>query len=103
MEMADGTKLLACGVHFGSECLGGPKYDLFDLIPEGYRIRNGEQVATRIPGLLHEAMTAIPFEWYSDDIYALCARLLQRLQYLQCLRDIATLEANLTVAGPGAH
>jgi hypothetical protein len=45
METVDGTKLPACGTHFGSEFLGGPQYDLFDLIPESYRIRNGEQVA----------------------------------------------------------
>jgi hypothetical protein len=45
METADGFRLPACGVHFGSEYLGGPQYDLFDLIPETYRIRNGEQVA----------------------------------------------------------
>jgi hypothetical protein len=45
METADGTNLPACGVHFGSEYLGGPQYDLFDFIPESYRTRNGEQVA----------------------------------------------------------
>jgi hypothetical protein len=167
METADGTKLPACGVHFGSEYLGGPQYDLFDLIPESYRIRNVEQVAAinlfdlwanhhdyrqwvyrrikskglyeavfidnghlfggpewsdeagvslklwsryfhkpliseclvmerwltvfeaRIPRLLHEAMAVIPPEWYEGDIYALCARLLQRLE---CLRGIASLE-----------
>jgi hypothetical protein len=177
METADGTKLPACGVHFGSEYLGGPQYDLFDLIPEAYRIRNGEQVAainlfdlwanhhdnrqrvyrrikrkglyeaiwidnghlfggpewsdaegvslklwnryfhkslisecvvmerwltvfeTRIPGLLHGAMTVIPFEWYTGDICALRARLLQRLQ---CLRGIANPEANVEVAKAGA-
>jgi hypothetical protein len=168
METADGTKLPACGVHFGSEYLGGPQYDLFDLIPESYRIRNGEQVAainlfdlwanhhdnrqwayrrikgkglyeaicidnghlfggpswshdcersvrlwsrltqerrgtesstmeryltlfeTRIPQLLLDAVAVVPPEWYKGDIYALCARLLQRLQ---CLRSIANLEA----------
>ena len=45
METPDGTTLPACGVHFGSEYLGGPQYDLFDLIPQRYTIRNGEQVA----------------------------------------------------------
>jgi hypothetical protein len=167
METTDGTKLPACGVHFGSEYLGGPQYDLFDLIPESYRIRNGEQVTAinlldlwanhhddrqwmyrriknqglyeaicidnghlfggpdwsdnaevslklwsryfhkppiskclmigewltlyegRIPRLLPEAIAVIPPEWYKGDIYALCARLLQRLE---CLRGIAGLE-----------
>jgi hypothetical protein len=167
METAVGTRLPACGVHFGSEYLGGPQYDLFDLIPESYRISNSEQVAAmnlfdlwanhhdnrqsvyrrikgkglyeaicidnghlfggpdwsdeagvslrlwsryfqkplvseclvmerwltvfeaRIPGLLHGAMTVIPPEWYTGDIYALCARLLQRLE---CLRGLAGLE-----------
>jgi hypothetical protein len=167
MEAADGARLPACGVHFGSEYLGGPQHDLFDFIPEGYRIRNGDQVAAinlfdlwanhhdyrqcvyrrikgkglyeaicidnghlfggpdwsdevgvslklwaryfhkpliseclvverwltvfeaRIPRLLHEAMAVIPPEWYEGDIYALCARLLQRLE---CLRGIASLE-----------
>ena len=45
METVDGSSPPACGVHFGSEYLGGPQYDLFDLIPECYRIRNSEQVA----------------------------------------------------------
>jgi hypothetical protein len=45
METTDGTTLPACGTHFGSEYLGGPQYDLFDVIPESYRIRNDEQVA----------------------------------------------------------
>jgi hypothetical protein len=45
METANGFILPACGVHFGSEYVGGPQYDLFDLIPESYRIRNSEQVA----------------------------------------------------------
>jgi hypothetical protein len=44
MVTPHGTQLPACGVHFGSEYLGGPQYDLFDLIPKSYRIRNGEQV-----------------------------------------------------------
>lgn len=167
MESTDGTKLPACGLHFGSEYLGGAQYDLFDFIPEGYRIRNSGQVAAinlfdlwanhhddrqwmyrriknqglydaicidnghlfggpgwsdkaemslklwsryfqrplvsecvdmerwlnvfeaRIPRLLYEAMPVIPPEWYEGDIYALCARLIQRLE---CLRGIATLE-----------
>jgi hypothetical protein len=45
METADGFRLPACGVHFGSEYLGSLEYDLLDLIPESYRIRNGEQFA----------------------------------------------------------
>jgi hypothetical protein len=167
METADGTKLPACGTHFGSEYLGGPQYPLFDLIPESYQIRNDEQVAamhlfdlwanhhdhrqcvyrqikknepyeavfidnrhlfggpswshdcersvrlwshfiqqrggtdssimewyltlfkTRIPQLLLDAVAVVPPEWYKGDIYALCARLLQRLE---CLRGIASLE-----------
>jgi hypothetical protein len=167
METAAGTKLPACGVHFGSEYLGGP-YPLFDLIPESYQIRNDEQLAaiqlfdllanhhdhrqcvyrrimmnepfeavfidnghlfggpswsddcersvrlwsrltqerrgtesstmeryltlfeTRIPQLLLDAVAVVPPEWYKGDIYALCARLLQRLQRL---RGIANLEA----------
>jgi hypothetical protein len=45
METTHGAQLPACGVHFGSEYLGGSQYDLFDFLPESYRIRNGEQVA----------------------------------------------------------
>jgi hypothetical protein len=45
---------------------------------------------TRIPQLLLDAVAVVPPEWYKGDIYALCARLLQRLQ---CLRSIANLEA----------
>jgi hypothetical protein len=168
METADGAKVPACGVHFGSEYLGGPQYDLFDLIPESYGVRNAEQVAAihlfdlwanhhddrqcvyrrpkerggyeavfidnghlfggpswlddgwqslrlwsryahkpllserlvtehwlklfeaRIPKLLHEAVALVPPEWYNGDIYALCARLLQRVE---CLRDLVDLEA----------
>jgi hypothetical protein len=164
---ADGRRLPACGLHFGSEYLGGPQYDLFDLIPKGHRIRNRGQVDAinlfdlwanhyddrqwmcrriknqglyeaicidnghlfggpdwsdntevslklwsryfhkllmseclmmeewltlfegRIPRLLPEAIAVIPAEWYKGDIYALCARLLQRLE---CLRGIAGLE-----------
>jgi hypothetical protein len=43
---ANGTKLPpACGVHFGSEYVGGPQYRLFDIIPASYRIKNVEQLA----------------------------------------------------------
>jgi hypothetical protein len=45
METARGMQLPAWGVHFGSEYLGGPQYDLFDFIPEHYKITNGEQFA----------------------------------------------------------
>jgi hypothetical protein len=45
MEMPHGTQLPACDVHFGSEYVGGPQYDLFDFIPEHYPIRNRDQVA----------------------------------------------------------
>jgi hypothetical protein len=45
MEMPHGIQLPACGVHFGSEYVGGAQYDLLDFIPERYPIRNGEQVA----------------------------------------------------------
>jgi hypothetical protein len=45
METVGGSTLPACGVHFGSEYVGGPQYDLFDLIPESYRTKNSEQVA----------------------------------------------------------
>jgi hypothetical protein len=44
---------------------------------------------TRIPQLLLDAVAVVPSEWYKGDIYALCARLLQRLEYL---RGIASLE-----------
>jgi hypothetical protein len=166
MESAEGHTLPACGVHFGSEHVSGPQYEVFDLIPESYKIRNAEQVAAinlfdlwanhhdyrqwvyrrikgeglyeaicidnghlfggpdwsdevgvslklwssyfhkalgpeclvmerwltvfeaHIPRLLQEAIALIPSEWYTGDIYALCARLLQRLQ---CLRAIAGL------------
>src|SRR5437016_2926458 len=39
MEAADGTKLPVCDLHFGSEYLGGAKYDLVDFLPERYRIQ----------------------------------------------------------------
>jgi hypothetical protein len=161
METSHGSQLPACGVHFGSEYLGGPQYDLFDFIPESYRIRNGGQVAgihlfdlwadhhdcrqcvyrrqkqkgdyeavfidnghlfggpdwsgeptvslklwsryfrkpllservvverwlkifeARIPELLQGAVALVPPEWCVNDIYALCAWLLQRLELLR--------------------
>jgi hypothetical protein len=167
METADGFRLPACGVHFGSEYLGGPQYDLFDLIPERYSIRNSEQVAAirlfdfwanhhdhrqcvyrrpkrtgdyeavfidnghlfggpdwsgdtalslklwshydlriseslvmtkwltafeaRIPTILHEAKLMIPPEWYSGDIYLLCARLLQRLESVRAIANLSPI------------
>jgi len=45
VETPHGPQLPACGLHFGSEYLGGPQYDLFDLIPERYKITNGEHFA----------------------------------------------------------
>ena len=43
---ANGTRLPpACGVHFGSEYVGGPQYQLFGIIPSSYRIINAEQLA----------------------------------------------------------
>ncbi len=45
METANGTMIPACGVHFGSEYLGGPQNALFDFIPETYQIRNAGQLA----------------------------------------------------------
>jgi hypothetical protein len=45
METPSGAELPACGVHFGSEYLGGPQYDLFDFIPECHRVLNGEWLA----------------------------------------------------------
>jgi hypothetical protein len=168
MENSLGTQLPACGVHFGSEYLGGPQFDLFDFIPESIRIRNGEQAAAihlfdlwanhhdyrqcvyrrpkqegdyeavfidnghlfggpgwsdeptvsvklwsryfhrslmserlvverwlkifqaRIPKLLLEAAALVPPEWYENDIYALCARLLQRLERLRSTANCET-------------
>jgi hypothetical protein len=42
MATKHGTLLPACGLHFGSEYLGGPQYDLFGCIPECYKVKNGE-------------------------------------------------------------
>jgi hypothetical protein len=153
-----------CGVHFGSEYLGGPQYTLFDFMPksrahtlrstsqllpiylfdvwasqqderqcvyqkirdascyETFFIDNGHlfggptwrEVACRarttqsdsiqrimiedprieqcvkmfedcIPKLLHRAVAMVPLEWYKDDIYALYARLLWRLEFIRLL------------------
>jgi hypothetical protein len=153
-----------CGVHFGSEYLGGPLYHLFDFMPRSrshtlrstsqllpiylfdiwasqqderqciyqrtgssilydtFFIDNGHlfggptwrEVAGRartthfdsiqpimiedpkieqcvkvfedcIPKLLHRAVAAVPPEWYKDDIYALYARLMWRLEFLRLL------------------
>jgi hypothetical protein len=42
-----GTRFPACGVHFGSEFLGGPQFDLYDFIPHSYqpRVKNSAQFA----------------------------------------------------------
>jgi hypothetical protein len=154
----------ACGLHFGSEYLGGPEYHLSDVLPKSrwnrirstsqllpiylfdvwasqqderqyihhkmwdanvydtYFIDNGHlfggpmwlEAAGRarithsdsiqpivigdprieqclklfeeyIPKLLHRAVAVIPPEWYKDDIYALYARLLSRLESIRLL------------------
>jgi hypothetical protein len=159
-----GTAFPACGVHFGSEYLGGPRYRLFDFMSRSqlHKVRNASQllpmylfdiwashqdtrqcVYTRlgeanlydtffidnghlfggpawqgvagpartlpsdisepitvgdprveqclklfeehIPQLLHRAVAVIPPEWYKDDIYALYARLMWRLEFLRLL------------------
>jgi hypothetical protein len=165
MSTADGgTTFPACGVHFGSEYLGGPRYSLFDFMPRSrlHSLRNASQllpmylfdvwashqdkrqcvykklhdanlydtffidnghlfggptwqeVAGRartihsdiiepidvgdprvehclrlfqeyIPQLLHRAVALVPPEWYKDDIYALYARLMWRLDFLPLL------------------
>jgi hypothetical protein len=165
MYTADGGPTFpACGVHFGSEYLGGPLYRLFDFMPRSHlhKLRNASQllpmylfdiwashqdtrqcVYTRlreadlydtffidnghlfggptwqgvagpartipsdilepitvgdprieqclklfekhIPQLLHRAVAAVPPEWYRDDIYALYARLMWRLEFLRLL------------------
>jgi hypothetical protein len=41
------------------------------------------QFETHIPQLLLDAVALVPPEWYKGDIYALCARLLQRLESLR--------------------
>jgi hypothetical protein len=159
-----GTTFPACGVHFGSEYLGGPQYSLFDFMPKSriHKVRNASQllpiylfdvwashqdkrqcvyqklrdanlydtffidnghlfggptwqeVAGRsrsmhsdiiepimiedprveqclklfqehIPKLLHRAVAVVPPEWYKDDIYALYARLMWRLDFIRLL------------------
>jgi hypothetical protein len=159
-----GTTFPACGIHFGSEYLGGPRYSLFDFMPKSrvHKLRNASQllpiylfdvwashqdkrqcvyqklrdanlydtffidnghlfggptwqeVAGRartmhsdiiepiriedprveqclklfeehIPKLLHRAVAVVPPEWYKDDIYALYARLMWRLDFLRLL------------------
>jgi hypothetical protein len=156
----------ACGIHFGSEYLGGPQYDLYNFMPPSYlyRLRSTAQFLPiylfdiwashqderqcvyqrmrgtslydsffidnghlfggpawseveghcrgicsgnvqapligdprielwmkvfedRIPKLLHEAITAVPGDWYEDDIYLLFARLLWRLETIRTLVD----------------
>jgi hypothetical protein len=153
-----------CGIHFGSEYLGGPRYDVYDFMPKSYMyklkcaeqflpiylfdiwachqderqcvyrrarytsfydtffIDNGHlfggpkwsEVAghsrsgrsfnfelpaigdprieqwlrvfeERIPTLLYHAIAAVPEDWYQDDIYALYARLLWRLERIRSL------------------
>jgi hypothetical protein len=153
-----------CGVHFGSEYLGGSQYHLFDFMPKSrlpalrstsqllpiylfdvwasqqderqcvyqklrdaalydtFFIDNGHlfggpawrEVAGHartaysnnvqpikvedprieqcvkmfedcIPKLLHSAVAMVPYEWYRDDIYALYARLLWRLEFIRLL------------------
>jgi hypothetical protein len=153
-----------CGVHFGSEYLGGPQYDLYDFMPTSYmyKLKSTEQFLAiylfdiwachqderqcvyqrtrgtsfydtffidnghlfggprwsevaghsrsgcwfnvempaigdprieqclrvfedRIPKLLHHAIAVVPEDWYKDDIYALYARLLWRLERIRSL------------------
>ena len=47
MEARDKITFPACGVHFGSEFLGGSEVNLFDFIPESYqrKVTNAEQFA----------------------------------------------------------
>jgi hypothetical protein len=159
-----GTSFPACGVHFGSEYLGGPRYRLFDFMPKSctHKVRNASQLLPiylfdvwashqdtrqcvyqkleeanlydtffidnghlfggptwqevagrartmhsniiepikigdprveqcvrlfeeRIPKLLHRAVAVVPSEWYKDDIYALYARLMWRLDSIRLL------------------
>ena len=159
-----GISFPACGVHFGSEYLGGPRYRLFDFMPESctHKVRNASQLLPiylfdvwashqdtrqcvyqklqhanlydtffidnghlfggptwqevagrartmhsniiepikiedprveqcvrlfeeRIPKLPHRAVAVVPPEWYKDDIYALYARLMWRLDFLRLL------------------
>lgn len=160
------TTFPACGIHFGSEYLGGSQYDLYNFMPKSYahklrsttqllpiylfdvwashqderqciyqRVKsaslydtffidnghlfggpkwseiNGHSRGTcsaniepprfgdpqieqwvgvfedRIPRLLHQAIAAIPAEWYKDDIHMLYARLLSRLESFRTLVD----------------
>jgi len=165
MCTADGLSTFpACGLHFGSEYLGGPQYHLFDFIPKSRtdKLRSTSQLlpiylfdvwasqqdarqciyqkvrgATLydtffidnghlfggptwreaagharttysnsiapitfedprieqclkvfedcIPKLLHRAVAMVPPDWYKDDIYALYARLMWRLDFLRLL------------------
>ena len=159
-----GTTFPACGVHFGSEYLGGQRYRLFDFMPKPrmHTLRNASQLLPiylfdiwachqdtrqcvyqklqdanlydtffidnghlfggptwqevagrartmhsdiiepikigdprveqcvrlfeeRIPKLLHRAVAVVPPEWYKNDIYALYARLMWRLDFLRLL------------------
>jgi hypothetical protein len=158
------TTFPACGLHFGSEYLGGPQYRLFDFMPKSHShmlrstsqqlpiylfdiwasqqderqciyqrtwnatlydtffIDNGhlfggptwQEVAGQarathsntiqppmiedprieqclklfegcIPKLLHRGVAMVPPEWYKDDIYALYARLMWRLDFIRLL------------------
>ena len=179
MCAADGrTTFPACGVHFGSEYLGGPQYRLFDFMPKSrmhtlrstsqllpiylfdvwasqqdtrqcvyqkqqdatlydtFFIDNGHlfggptwrEVAGRartthsdsippiiigdprieqcvkmfedcIPKLLHGAVAAVPPDWYKDDIYALYARLMWRLDFLRTLVAGDILERDHRLGG----
>jgi hypothetical protein len=47
-----------------------------------------------IPSILHQAVAIVPPEWYKNDIYALCARLLERLA---TLRAILHREIGITI------
>jgi hypothetical protein len=159
-----GTAFPACGVHFGSEYLGGQRYRLFDFMHKSrmHTLRNASQLLPisvfdiwachqdtrqcvyqklqdanlydtffidnghlfggptwrevagrartmhsdiiepikigdprveecvrlfeeRIPKLLHRAVAVVPPEWYKNDIYALYARLMWRLDFRRLL------------------
>jgi hypothetical protein len=167
----DTTTFPSCGIHFGSEYLGGPQYVLNDFIPRNcaHKLRSTAQLLPiylfdiwashqderqciyrrtrkarayntfiidnghlfggpgwlevagrsrgacsphirlpladdprikqvlrkfedRIPKLLHRAIAAVPAEWYKDDIYALYARLLWRLDAIRLLVDLDILK-----------
>jgi hypothetical protein len=164
---AEESSFPTCGIHFGSEYLGGPHYDLYDFMPRSYMhklritapflaiylfdiwashqderqciyrrprytsfydtffIDNGHlfggpgwsEIAgpsrsacsrnievpllgdprieqwlrifeDRIPKLLQHAIAAVPEDWYKDDISALYARLLWRLERIRSLVDL---------------